>query len=216
MTTQALTLYAIEENLLALIDTAEMVEDDEQRLAILNEIAEANETALVKRDNVIRFLRRLSIMLDTDRAKGKVGAIDAEIDRLKAFKEQLENRRDRIEQYLVGVVEQFAPKPKKGNPRLEGSIGYLSIAKNPDRPEISEEGLVPRRFKKVTITLPAESWDVVLDAAMQQVPGMCDVVAAVERMEEKIVSSAVKKALDEGEDVPGADLKFGVNRLVVK
>ena len=45
----ALTLYDIEENLACLIDAEGIVEDEDQRLAILDEIAQYNEAAIQKR-----------------------------------------------------------------------------------------------------------------------------------------------------------------------
>jgi hypothetical protein len=203
----SLSLYHIEDELRALVDTAEAgVEGEDQRLAILEELGEKNEQALAKRDGVIRFLRRLSYILDTDRKKGVVGAIDREIDALKAFKEKMEAGRERFERYLVSVVERFGVEPKGRSRRIEGSIGTLSIRKNADRVDISNMDALPPEYVDVTVTMPALVWEEVLAVLP---------VGASEKVEFSARKAEIKAAIQAGQDVPGAELVYGVNRLHV-
>jgi hypothetical protein len=128
-------LYQVEEDLLALLDTVDMVpEGTDERLQILDEIAEKTEAAIAKRDNLIRFLRRL----DNHQA-----AVKREIDQLRSYQKHLESSQDRVERYVVGVIEQFVEEPKRGNKRLEGSIGVLSLRRNPARVEVTDVDALP-------------------------------------------------------------------------
>lgn len=174
----ALTLYTIEENLLSLLDTAEMVEDEQQQLAILDEIARADAQAIEKRDGVIRFLRHLDL---------QQAAITTEIARLRALMDSYARGQERVEKYVVGVIERFAPEPKRGPKKLEGTIGVLSLRKNPDSVAITDEALIPERFM-VTPEPPPPRPD----------------------------KAAIKGAIKAGEEVPGADIVFGSNRLELK
>ena len=174
----ALSLYSLEENLVALLDTADLVEGEDQRLQILDEIAGANQQALEKRDNLIRFLRHLDL---------QQAAIDTEIARLKALKDSYAHGQERVEKYVVSVIERFAPEPKRGPKKLEGTIGVLSLRKNPDRVEVTDEQAIPLNFM-VTPPPPAARPD----------------------------KAAIKKAIQAGEEVPGVDLVFGDNRLEIK
>lgn len=196
----SITLYQIEDYLRALIDTADgMEESDEQRLAILADIAEANSAAIQKRDNVIRFLRHLEI---------QESGIDAEIDRLKALKAHYSKGRERLEKYVVSVLEQL-PQPKRGARKLEGTIGVLSLRKNPDKVEIFEgdEALVPAQYRDVTLTVRGETFEAILDSGL---------LPEDVRTCHKPKKAEIKRAIERGEEVPGADLKFGENGLVVR
>lgn len=71
--------------------------------------------------------------------------------------------------------------------KLDGHISTLTLRKNPDSVDIVDAALIPAEFKR-TPPPPAPVPDKV----------------------------AIKKALDSGQVVPGADLKFGRNRLEVR
>lgn len=174
----ALTLYNLEENLTCLLDTAEMVEGEDERLAILNEIAQTGAQAIEKRDNLIRFLRHLDL---------QQAGIATEIARLRALMDTYAKGQERVEKYVVKVIEQFAPDPKRGPKKLEGTIGVLSLRKNPDSVAILDEQAIPLQFM-VTPPAPAARPD----------------------------KAAIKAALKAGDEIPGADLVFGSNRLEVR
>ncbi len=195
----ALTLYSLEENLVALLDSQEMTEGDEQaQLEILREIAQANQAAVQKRDNLIRFFRHLDL---------QEASIDTEIRRLQALKGDYARGKERLEKYVISVMEELVPAPKKGAKKLEGSIGVLTLKKNPDSVEIEDETAVPNSFKDVTVTMSAETW---LGFAPEPL------VAAARKIDYRVKRAEVKDALKAGKEVPGADMSFGALRLEVK
>jgi hypothetical protein len=202
----ALSLYNIEENLLALLDTAEMVEGEVDQLAILNEIAQASEQAVQKRRNVRGFI----LWLQAQQALCK-----AERDRIDALEKHYASTEKRVSNYVAMVIQEFAPEPKKGQRKLDCGPGILSIRKNPESVDVSDEAAVPSRFKAVTITVPAVAWESLVHDSPEEVAsalGPLDQIKADCRVERR----AVKAAIDAGETVPGAAMKVGGIRLDVK
>lgn len=193
-----LSLYQIEENLVALLDSEDMVESDEQHLEILREIAQATDAAVVKRDNCIRFHRHLSIQQD---------AIDAEIKRLQDLKGHYAHAQEKLESYVIRIMDELVEQPKRGAKKLEGRIGVMTLKQNPPAVEISDEHAVPSRYKDVTVTMDADAW---LTLAPEPL------VQAARRTDYRVKRTEVKDALKSGEDVPGADLGFGKLRLEVR
>lgn len=194
----ALTLYALEENLVALLDSQELTEGDEQaQLEILREIAQANQLAIDKRDNLIRFFRHLDLQEQN---------IDTEIQRLSELKASYARGHERLEKYVISVMEELVPQPKKGAKKLEGSIGVLTLKKNPDSVAIEDETLIPRQYKTATIKVDADAWE-------RFAP---EPLLAVARVDYSVKRAAVKDALKAGKEVLGADMSFGALRLEVK
>jgi hypothetical protein len=170
----ALTLYELEGNLVALLDSEDMVDDD-HRMEFLNDLAKTDQQAIEKRNQVVRFIKHLDL---------QQAAIATEIARLRALMDSYAKGQERVERYVVSVIERFAPEPKRGAKRIEGTIGILSLWKNPDSVEILDEKLIPERFM-VTPPAPAARPD----------------------------KAAIKAALKAGDEVEGADLRFGSNSL---
>lgn len=190
---KALTLYEIEDQLAALVNCDGAV-PDEQLGEYLEELAKATETAVNKRDNVIRFMRHLDLQMSN---------VDTEIVRLSALKASYESGKKRVEKYVVSVLEQL-PEPKRGARKLEGTVGVLSLAKNPDKVEIMEPESIPNEFQDVTVVMSADKW-----------------LSLATDIETKKVTfsprrSDIKAAIQSGREVVGADIAYGDNRLVVK
>lgn len=174
----SMTLYSLEENLVALLDTVEIVEGQDERLEILDAIARTDAQAIEKRDHVIRFLRHLDLQQQN---------IATEIARLRSLMDSYAKGQERVERHVVSVIERFAPEPKRGPKKLEGTIGVLFLRKNPDSVEISDQSSIPEKFM-VTPEPPLPRPD----------------------------KAAIRAAIKAGEEVPGADLRFGSSRLEVK
>ena len=198
----ALTLYAIEEQFVALLDTEDLVPNDQQ-LAFLDDLASANALAVEKRDRLIGFLRHCDLLQE---------GLDKEIKRMQAFRDDYQRKQERVEKYVVQVIERFAPEPKRGAKRLEGSIGVLSLRKNPDHVEVTNPEAVPIEYRDVSVKMPAQQWaDIEHEFVERGYPGF-----TVKSCRSEVRKSEVSDAIKAGAEIPGADVVFGQMKLVVR
>ena len=200
----SITLYEIEDNLAALANTFEVVEGDEIKQILLDEIGRSLWQAKEKRDAVVAFLRHCE-------AQQKFA--DQEIERIR-------NRRDRIarfqaefERYIISIIDRFAVPDRRGVKRLEGNISSMRMQKNPDSVAITDENAVPLAFKDVVLTMPAQLWEALVERLGKD--ERADFEERVKKTEFKPDKRALANELKNGSEIPGTDLKFGEFRLVV-
>ena len=117
------TLYELEDNLQALVNSIELAEDPADRESILEEIGQALRRTVEKRDAVMAFLRHCQ-------AQQKFA--DSEIERIQKRKASIARLQEELETHLVQVVERYAKPDRRGVQRLEGNFSSLRIQKNPD------------------------------------------------------------------------------------
>jgi hypothetical protein len=202
--TQSLSLYTLEDGLMQLLEMSDESEGDQQ-LALLQEIAQVTDAAIEKRRNVRGFLLWL---------QGQQAMCKAERDRISVLEAHYAATEKRVSVYVAGVIEQFAPKPPRGSKKLECEPGTLSLRKNPDSTEITDEMAVPEDYKVLTITIPARLWAALVETerdTMEAILGPLSELKAESRVEKR----AVKAAIEAGEKVPGAAVKTGGQRLVI-
>jgi len=199
-----LTLYEVEDNLAALANTFEVVEEAEAKRLILDEIGQAIRRVKEKRDAVVGFLRHCE-------AQQKFA--DLEIERLKTRRERIARFQAEFEQYLVSLIDQFAIPDRRGVKRLEGNFSSMRIQKNPDSVVITDEKALPVAWKDVVLTMPAHVWEALLERLDKDERRVFE--EKVKKCEFKPDKRAVGSELKNGEQIPGADLKFGELRLVL-
>jgi len=199
-----LTLYEVEDNLAALANTFEVVEEAEAKRLILDEIGQAIRRVKEKRDAVVGFLRHCE-------AQQKFA--DLEIERLKTRRERIARFQAEFEQYLVSLIDQFAIPDRRGVKRLEGNFSSMRIQKNPDSVVITDEKALPVAWKDVVLTMPAHVWEALLERLETADRRVFE--EKVKKCEFKPDKRAVGSELKNGEQIPGADLKFGELRLVI-
>jgi len=199
-----LTLYEVEDNLAALANTFEVVEEAEAKRLILDEIGQAIRRVKEKRDAVVGFLRHCE-------AQQKFA--DLEIERLKTRRERIARFQAEFEQYLVSLIDQFAIPDRRGVKRLEGNFSSMRIQKNPDSVVITDEKALPVAWKDVVLTMPAHVWEALLERLDKDERRVFE--EKVKKCEFKPDKRAVGSELKNGEQIPGADLKFGEWRLVL-
>ena len=199
-----LTLYEVEDNLAALANTFEVVEEAEAKRLILDEIGQAIGRVKEKRDAVVGFLRHCE-------AQQKFA--DLEIERLKTRRERIARFQAEFEQYLVSLIDQFAIPDRRGVKRLEGNFSSMRIQKNPDSVVITDEKALPAAWKDVVLTMPAHVWEALLERLDKDDRRVFE--EKVKKCEFKPDKRAVGSELKNGEQIPGADLKFGELRLVL-
>ncbi len=199
-----LTLYEVEDNLAALANTFEVVEEAEAKRLILDEIGQAIRRVKEKRDAVVGFLRHCE-------AQQKFA--DLEIERLKSRRERIARFQAEFEQYLVSLIDQFAIPDRRGVKRLEGNFSSMRIQKNPDSVVITDEKALPVAWKDVVLTMQAHVWEALLERLDKDERRIFE--EKVKKCEFKPDKRAVGSELKNGEQIPGADLKFGELRLVL-
>ena len=192
------TLYALSEELVAYLETVEMTaEGTPERQECETAIAHYMEQLPAKVDGVSWMLAHL---------EGQVQMAAGELKRLQARKQAFDRAVDRLETYCVRVIEKL-PEPKKGARKVEGSTCTLSIRPS-EGAIITDEAMVPADYKTACVEMPARAWEIVVNLHPQ-------ILDKLTKQDLKVRLADVKKALKNGESVPGADLEFR-NNLVRK
>jgi hypothetical protein len=205
MSTTALTIYNIEEHLVALLDTAEMVETPEQQEQIFAEIQQALTNAVEKRDRVNQFLVH---------CESQQAAIDAEIKRLQTLKKSFTKAQERMEDYVLRTIQALGADEKGRYRKLEGRTVVFSARPCPASVEVRDEAAIPAEYKTLTITVPATAWEELIDGV--DIDERSKFLAAVKKTECSMDKRGIKTAIDSGAEVPGADLAIGRYALVRK
>lgn len=198
------TLYELEDNLQALVNSIDLAEEPSLRESILERIGLELRRAKEKRDAVVAFLRH---------CESQQKFADSEIDRIQKRKAFIARVQEELESYVISVVEQFAARDRRGTQRLEGNFSNLRIQRNPESVLISDLEAIPLAFKQAILTMPACVWTALLqrlDAEERKV-----FESQVEKQEMKPDKKAIGAELKRGTQIPGADLKFGDWRLVI-
>jgi len=188
-------LFAIEEHLAALENSAELVAP-EQEQQFLAEFQTALTTAVDKRDRVAGFLARL---------EAQQAYAASEISRLQAFKKAREADQARLEGYIAYTIESLGKDDKGKYRRLEGNSSVLFLRTCPASVEVTDESSVPLDYKTATVKLPAALWNDVLNALDD---GLRDTVLAATSRDLALTADkrAIKAAIEAKSEVPGARL----------
>jgi hypothetical protein len=198
------TLYELEDNLQALVNSIDLAEEPSSRAAILEEIAQALRKTREKRDAVVAFLRHCELQQEF---------ADAEISRIQKRKAFIARVQQEMELRVIQVVEEFAVADRKGIQRLEGNCSSMRIQKNPDSVVVVDPNLVPLAFKAAVVTLPAYVWEALLECLDPEERKEFEPLIA--KLEFKPDKKAIGAELKNGTEILGADLHFGDWRLVL-
>lgn len=164
------TLAEITDQLQALFDTLEMIEDPDDKRACEEEIQRYLESEVRKVDGINGYLTTCENQQEW--AKQEIGRLR---ERIGIW----ESREQRVRDYVQMVME------RKGEKKLEGRTATFLLRQSPAAVVITDEEEIPVEFKRTTISVTVDK-------------------------------RALKKAIDDGRDIPGADLSIGKNTLVRK
>jgi hypothetical protein len=198
------TLYDLEDNLQALVNSIDLAEEPSSREAILEEIGEALRKTLEKRDAVVAFLRHCELQQEF---------AEQEIARIQKRKGFIARVQQELELRAIDVIEQFATPDRKGIKRLEGNSSSMRIQKNPDSVLVVDPNLVPPALKAAVVTMPAYVWDALLNCLDPEDRKVFEPL--IGKLEFKPDKKAIGVELKNGTEIPGADLRFGDWRLVL-
>ena len=197
----AAPLYLIEDQLAALVETAELVSPEQEEEFRL-EFQTALTAAVEKRDRVGQFLAHLEQQIDFARS---------EIDRLRQRKAAFERALARVEEYVIDTIENLGTDSKGKYRRLEGKTTTFSLRGCPPSVEISDESLIPAEYKTLLLKLPAVTWEQLLDRL--EIEKRAEVLGQVRSPEVSVEKRPIKAAIDGGAAVPGAGLAIGKHSL---
>ena len=197
----AAPLYVIEDYLAALVETAELVPEDQEQ-EFRAEFEAALATAVEKRDLVGQFLVHLEQQIEFAKL---------EIDRLRQRRAVYERALERLENYVIATIEHLGKDGKGKYRKLEGRTVTFSLRGCPPSVEVTDEAAVPAAFKALTIKLPATLWERMLDAL--EVEERAGILQQVRNAEVAVERRAVKAAIERGVIVAGAELITGKHSL---
>jgi hypothetical protein len=190
-------LYDLEAHLAALVDTEDLVPEElEQEYAL--ELQATLLATVEERDRVGQFLAHL---------ESQIAFAHAEVARLKAREAFYERVFRRMEGYVTRVIESLGLDPKGKRKQLEGNTITLSLRGCDKRAEVTDEAAVPTKYKRVTVTLPAETWELVCDSLDLDLREQ--VLGEVKLTKIEVSTSLVKIDLKADIAVPGAKLAGG-------
>jgi hypothetical protein len=190
-----LSLYAIEDQLVALADTLDIV-PSEQEDELVARLGQALIQAIDKRDSMGRFLAHVD---------SQISFADTEIKRLQERKQAFVRLLERTETYVVRVIQSLGLDPKGKWQKLEGRTVTFSLRRQPASVVIDSEEDVPNAYRRATIKMAATLWEELLDSVDTDLA--CRVRGVAKRSDE-VSKSSVKEAIESGIDVPGAHLSM--------
>lgn len=221
---RGISMYELEDNLVAIFNSIDMVDGEEERKEAEQMLLQAYLQAVDKRDRVGHFLAHL---------ESQQQAIDTEIERLTELKAKSKRAQERTEQYIVQTIQAIGPDDRGKYRKLDGNTTSFSIAKKPDTVEVSDQDRLPHDLTRVKVTVNGADWDDFVDeldidlrtaflskVTMTVEPAKTEIgkrikaaLGAAEKTPEVERDAAVEAA---AKAVPGAAMKAGGFRLVRK
>jgi len=81
---------------------------------------------------------------------------------------------------------------------------------------IEDEEAIPAKFKTITVTMPLEDWQSVIDLIMSTDSAEWPNISITDVKTTITISKhAIAEAIEAGKEVPGADIRWGQMRLSV-
>ena len=196
-----LSLYALNEELIALMDTVEMV-PPEQEQDFLERFAQTAAATAEKVDSTNHFMAFMD---------SQIGLSKTERTRLQEREDACQRILDRLDRYLTQIIKSRGQDAKGKWHKLEGRVTSFGLKKCPSSVEITDPEQVPAEHKSVTLTLPLPLYDKLLDSLDLDFAG--EIADAVKKAKIDVSKTSVKDALKDGE-VPGAVLRDDKYKLV--
>lgn len=129
---QAITLYEISNTLLDLINDDDATDD---------QIQEAFAALTDKAGGLAAVSKNLD---------ATIAAFKAEESRLSTIRKRIENRQESLKSYAISQMEKLELT------ELTSGVHTLKLRKNPASVNITDSGLIPARFQKITQTITVD------------------------------------------------------------
>ncbi len=190
-------LYEMEAHLASLVDCEDLISPELEQEYLLELHAQLLATQ-EKRDRVAQFRSHLQATAEFTKL---------EVRRLQARQRQYERGLEKLDEYLTRVIDMLGLDAKGKRKKLEGRVCTIGLHGCDRRAEVTDEARVPSRYKRITITLPVDSWELVCDSLDLDLRDQ--VLGAVTSPAVEVSTSAVKADLKADIEVPGAKLAGG-------
>jgi len=201
--TTALTLYDIEEHLIALTESIDTVTPDQEQ-EFLEDFKAALTSAAEKRDRVAHHLAHLEQQQEFA-AK--------EISRLQKFKKEREAAQARLEGYVSNCIRSQGKGMDGKYKKLEGNTTVMFLRACPASVEVTDMESVPLDYQSATVTIPAPMLNAVLNV-LGEVFGEDALPEIGNTLSRAADKRAIKAAIEVGIEIPGATLVTGKTALV--
>jgi hypothetical protein len=191
----ALTLYEVEDNYLALLETEAMV-PPEQEEQFQSELRTALLEAIDKREAVLQFMLFLA---------EQQTAADTEIKRLQNRRDRLATVERRMNKYIVNVIRSAGTDLKGRYRKLQAHTGMMFIRALASSVDVIDDNKVPAEYKRISLSMPLDLWQRLIDKhpelEMPDVLGLRIGGITVDR-------EKAKKQMEQGVAIDGADLRL--------
>lgn len=196
------SLYDIEQNLAALLETAESEVPVELEAEYRETVSVAMRESVEKRNRIYQFLRMLALSRDN---------CAAEAERLMKRQQLYVNTKARMYAYIELVIESLGKDAKGKYIPLKCDFCTFSLRPTPGAVMITDEAKVPDTFKSISLNMPLEAWQQVKSL----LPDFAESLTGFEK-NTSISLSKIGAAIKAGETVEGADLSIGGKSLQVR
>lgn len=193
----AQNLYSLEDHLAALIDT-ELIVPEELEEQYAQELQTTLTATIAKRDRVGQALAFLE-------EQGQFARCEAA--RLAQRAQFYEKALDKLKGYVMRTIESLGTDAKGKRRKLEGKTTTLWLHGCDKSVEVTDETIVPSKYKRVTLTLPADTWELMCDSLDLDLRDQ--VLGEVKSPMVEVSRSLVKVDLKADVAVPGAKLTGG-------
>jgi DNA repair exonuclease SbcCD ATPase subunit len=152
------SLISIHDHLEALFNTLEMTEEGSpERVALESDIAHYLEQEIRKVDNVAGYIAHCE-------AQQQFAA--DEVKRLQDRKRSWEKRQERLEGYVLRVMD------TSGRERLEGRTNTLLRKQCPPSVEVTDQSLVPQEYIRITVMESVDKTAAKQALKTEEIPGL--------------------------------------------
>jgi hypothetical protein len=131
----------------------------------------------------------------------------AEAKRISEYGKRLQGWADRIREGVLAYIMTKGFDAKGKLTKLNGKTVTMSGRSNPPSVEVLDPEAVPPLYKTAVVEMPLELWYILVDQHPHETAGALKRVDVEKRL--------IKEAIQQGRDVPGADLNIGTYSLRV-
>lgn len=196
-------LIRVEDQLDAYFSALQEAENDEQRTQVQLAMTSAIQEHASRVDQIAAWMKR---------ADAEMEFLKRDEEETRAKRKAWETKKETVRAILAQHMEATEQKKLKGNKHaISLMAGRFSL-------DILDDHAVPLKYRSLTVTLPAFAWSELLNLVREFGSTYCidEATKAAQTATTTVDRKAVREALDNFQDVPGAAIAQGAAFVVVK